>query len=78
MEVNKKGVAIMKSLFQHILCFLQAEQGMAATEYAVMLAFIVIVSILAVGELGQGTSDALDNASTQLDRAQVSTQTPTT
>jgi Flp pilus assembly pilin Flp len=76
MEVSKKGATIMKSLFRHILCFFRAEHGLAVTEYGIMLAMIVLISIFAIGELGRGAGNTFTNVGTHLEEAKVSTQTP--
>ncbi len=56
----------MRSLFVTCWRFLVAEDGPTAVEYAIMLAFIIIVCIAAITALGQGTSDAFVNANAGL------------
>ena len=43
--------------------FLKGEEGPTAVEYAVMLALIIIVCIVAVTALGQNASSTFSNAS---------------
>ncbi len=40
---------------------LVSEEGATATEYAVMLALIIIVSIVAIGALGRKVNDTFTN-----------------
>jgi pilus assembly protein Flp/PilA len=46
--------------------FLQSEDGPTATEYAVMLALIIIVALTAITTLGQKVSSIFSNVSTAL------------
>jgi len=46
--------------------FLVNEDGPTATEYAVMLALIIIVSIAAIGLLGQKVNTIFTNVETKL------------
>lgn len=46
--------------------FLVSEDGPTATEYAVMLALIIVVAIAAVTLLGQSVSAVFDNVNTQV------------
>jgi pilus assembly protein Flp/PilA len=41
--------------------FLVSEEGATATEYAVMLALIIIVAIVAIGALGNKVNDTFTN-----------------
>jgi pilus assembly protein Flp/PilA len=43
--------------------FLVSEEGATATEYAVMLALIIIVAIVAIGALGNKVNDTFTNIS---------------
>jgi len=45
------------------LAFLKAEDGPTAVEYAVMLALIIVVCIVAITTLGQSASSTFSNAS---------------
>ncbi len=47
----------MKGFFKGVKRFLVSEDGAVATEYAVMLALIIIVALAAIGGLGTGVSD---------------------
>ena len=61
-----------------MLVFLDDEDGVTAVEYAIMLAFIIIVCIAVIGAIGTQTkelmdpngelSDALSTSSSPLDR----------
>ena len=42
----------MKTLIKKAKCFLRSEDGPTATEYAVMLALIIIVALAAITLLG--------------------------
>jgi pilus assembly protein Flp/PilA len=46
----------MRRFGQHLLRFLNSEEGPTAVEYAVMLALIIVVCIAAVITLGQNAS----------------------
>ena len=48
----------MTTFFQRTLSFLKSEDGPTATEYAIMLALIIVVSIGAISGLGT-TVDAI-------------------
>lgn len=47
----------MKGFFKGAKRFLVSEDGAVATEYAVMLALIIIVAIAAIGGLGTSVRD---------------------
>ncbi len=51
----------MEALAKRIKSFLSEEEGATATEYAVMLALIIIVSIAAIGALGDKVSATFVN-----------------
>jgi len=42
----------MQKLTQHVVNFLKAEDGPTAVEYAVMLALIIVVCLVAITALG--------------------------
>jgi pilus assembly protein Flp/PilA len=42
----------MKAIMNRVSHFIRSEDGPTATEYAVMLAFIIMVCITAIGGLG--------------------------
>ncbi len=46
--------------------FLQSEDGPTATEYAVMLALIIIVALTAITTLGTKVNDIFTNVGTKL------------
>jgi pilus assembly protein Flp/PilA len=55
----KEGKPVMFSRFYGRIChFLKAEDGPTAVEYAVMLALIIIVCILAIQILGKNANKA--------------------
>ncbi len=56
----------MRSLLVACRRFLVAEDGPTAVEYAIMLAFIIIVCIAAITTVGQGTSQAFVSANVGL------------
>lgn len=56
----------MKTLFRYAGSFWTEEDGATATEYAVMLALIVIVCISAIGALGTKVSSTYVDMETAL------------
>ena len=46
----------MKSIVNRAKSFLKSEDGPTATEYAVMLALIIVVAIAAISSLGEKVS----------------------
>jgi len=56
----------MKSLISRTKCFLKSEDGPTATEYAVMLALIIIVALTAIQLLGEKVEDIFTNVETAL------------
>jgi pilus assembly protein Flp/PilA len=53
---------MMRSWFGAAVRFMQAEDGPTATEYAVMLALIVVVCVTAITALGSGANKTFTNA----------------
>lgn len=51
----------MKSFLSRAKCFLKSEDGPTATEYAVMLALIIIVALGAITGLGSTVSGIFAN-----------------
>ena len=49
-----------------VMSFLQSEDGPTATEYAVMLALIIIIALGAIGGLGTKVSSIFTNVNTSL------------
>jgi pilus assembly protein Flp/PilA len=47
-----KGSTEMRNLGQHVVNFLKREDGPTAVEYAVMLALIIVVCLVAITALG--------------------------
>ncbi|MBX9652413.1 Flp family type IVb pilin [bacterium] len=56
----------MRSFFEAVKEFLVAEDGPTAVEYAVMLALIIVVCIVAIGQLGTNASATFDNVANKL------------
>ncbi len=56
----------MKALCRLVRDFVRAEDGPTATEYAVMLALIIVVCITAIGTLGGNVSTKIGEAATAL------------
>jgi len=56
----------MQALIHRTKAFLASEDGPTATEYAVMLALIIIVALAAIGLLGQKVSTIFSNVETAL------------
>jgi len=51
----------MRGLYQSVTCFLKAEDGPTAVEYAVMLALIIVVCITAITALGTNANKVFSN-----------------
>ena len=56
----------MKALVNRVKSFLVSEDGPTATEYAVMLALIIIVALAAITALGNKVSSVFGNVKTAL------------
>ena len=56
----------MRKFFKSVKEFMVAEDGPTAVEYAVMLALIIVVCIVVVGQLGGAASETFSNVSTQI------------
>ncbi len=56
----------MKLFVKRAKSFLRSEDGPTATEYAVMLALIIVISIAAIQTLGVKVSTAFSNADAAL------------
>jgi pilus assembly protein Flp/PilA len=52
---------MLRSLTQHAVQFLKAEDGPTAVEYAVMLALIIVVCLGAITTLGQNAKSTFNN-----------------
>ena len=53
----------MKKLTQSVMNFLKREDGPTAVEYAVMLALIIVVCIVAITALGTNANKTFTNVS---------------
>ncbi|MEX0977429.1 MAG: Flp family type IVb pilin [Pirellulales bacterium] len=56
----------MKKLFQRVDHFIRSEDGPTAVEYAVMLALIIIVCLVAIQSLGSNANTTFTNISNSL------------
>ena len=56
----------MKGLLKNIKRFLNEENGPTATEYAVMLALIIVVALAAIGAIGSKVNTIFTNIVTSL------------
>ena len=56
----------MKAFMNRAKQFVKSEDGPTATEYAVMLALIIVISIAAITSLGGKVSTAFSRADTAL------------
>lgn len=59
----------MRPLSQKIVSFLRREDGPTAVEYAVMLALIVVVCLVAISTLGQQSNATFSSTSVKLKAA---------
>ena len=59
----------MKRLVQKISRFLKKEDGPTAVEYAVMLALIIVVCLVAITTLGSQANDTFSNVGAKLKAA---------
>ena len=56
----------MKSFFNKVVRFLVSEDGPTAVEYAVMLALIIIVCLVAIGNIGTNANSTFSTVAGQL------------
>jgi pilus assembly protein Flp/PilA len=56
----------MKGVTKNVRRFIQEENGPTATEYAVMLALIIVVALLAIGALGSKVNTMFTNIETAI------------
>jgi pilus assembly protein Flp/PilA len=61
----------MQAFVNRVKSFLKSEDGPTATEYAVMLALIIIVALGAIGTLGQSVNQAFTDINDGLNNAGV-------
>jgi pilus assembly protein Flp/PilA len=57
---------VMKSLIQRVKSFIREEEGATATEYAVMLALIIVISLGAISALGTKVSSTFVDIETAM------------
>jgi len=62
----------MKSLIQKVTRFLKKEDGPTAVEYAVMLALIIVVCLVAITTLGSQANNTFSNVGNKLQSATAS------
>ena len=56
----------MIHIVKRIQCFLRSEDGPTAVEYAVMLALIIIVCLVAIQSLGTNTKTTFTNVANSI------------
>lgn len=56
----------MRTLLQRVKCFIRSDDGPTAVEYAVMLAMIIIVCLVAIQTLGTNAKTTFTNIATSL------------
>ncbi len=56
----------MKGIVKRIKSFIRDEEGATATEYAVMLALIIVISLAAISALGDKVSDVFVDIESQM------------
>lgn len=56
----------MKKFMSKVQRFMESEDGPTAVEYAVMLALIIVVCLVAIGNLGRTANSAFENINTEL------------
>jgi pilus assembly protein Flp/PilA len=66
LQSKRKGDPIMQALLHRVRSFLKSEDGPTATEYAVMLALIIVVALGAISALGTKVSTTFSNVTTAL------------
>ncbi|MFO0938787.1 MAG: Flp family type IVb pilin [Gemmataceae bacterium] len=62
----------MKNMTRNLVNFLKREDGPTAVEYAVMLALIIVVCIIAITALGSNASGTFSYVSTKVSNAAAS------
>jgi pilus assembly protein Flp/PilA len=65
-ELGRQGLNRGCAMRSWLQTFLRDEEGPTAVEYAVMLAFIIIVCIAAITVLGQRTNDVFQKTANSL------------
>ena len=56
----------MMHIAKRIQCFLRSEDGPTAVEYAVMLALIIVVCLVAIGTLGTNAKTTFTNVANSI------------
>lgn len=56
----------MKGIVNRMKSFIRDEEGATATEYAVMLALIIVISLAAISALGDKVSDVFVDIESQM------------
>lgn len=56
----------MRSCLAPIVRFLQSEEGPTAVEYAVMLALIIVVCLIAIANIGMAASQTFQSVANSL------------
>jgi len=51
---------------RYLMSFLKGDDGPTAVEYAVLLAFIIIVCLVAIGALGSNSNSTFNQVGTEL------------
>jgi pilus assembly protein Flp/PilA len=59
----------MRQFTKNVVSFLKAEDGPTAVEYAVMLALIIVVCLVAITQLGSQANDTFSNVGNKLKSA---------
>ena len=62
----------MNRWMQKVVTFLKKEEGPTAVEYAVMLALIIVVCLVAITTLGQQANNTFSNVGNKLSSATAS------
>ena len=65
-ELGKIGVLTMNRFYKKVVTFLKKEDGPTAVEYAVMLALIIVVCLVAITSLGQQANNTFSNIGNKL------------
>ena len=61
----------MKKFMSKVQRFMESEDGSTAVEYAVMLALIIVVCLVAIGNLGRTANSTFQNINNKMSAAGV-------
>lgn len=61
----------MKKFMSQVQRFMESEDGPTAVEYAVMLALIIVVCLVAIGNLGRTANSTFQNINSKMSAAGV-------